>query len=121
MTEYEGDEKRQGFCPVHHIKCEELKSIKSEGRKKLPIWVFTFFATILFSAMWWYNIQVSEDHQIVIKSLQMHLTESSIVFRENARVISRATHILSEVAFNQRTVMEKLEMDYQEIPDFDMQ
>ena len=119
MTEYEGDEQRKGYCPVHHIKCDEIKNLSAEGKKKLPIWVFSFFAVGLFSIMGWYNIETAKDNRSVLVSLEKHMIDSNRVFAESSRVLKKATHVLAEVSFNQKTVMKKLELEFQDIPDYD--
>ena len=49
-TKYDGPERRREYCPVHHIKCQEIKDARTETRRRVPIWVFTLVVGMLITA-----------------------------------------------------------------------
>ncbi|NNF97493.1 MAG: hypothetical protein HKM94_11255, partial [Halobacteria archaeon] len=119
MPEHIEKERREGYCPVHHIKCSEIKELQTDSKKRVPVWVFTLFAVAVFGVVGWFNLDGIRRNKEVLESLSLHMNESSLVFERTTRILSRATHALNEVAFNQRNVMKKLELDFQPIPDYE--
>lgn len=116
---YSGEERRSSFCPVHHIKCKEIEGIESESKKKVPIWVFTLFVSAMLVILGWYNLQMNARNEEVIESLEKHILQSDITFTKNSVIMTRVAHALNEVAYNQRSVMRKIDLEFQEIPDYE--
>lgn len=115
---YDGEERRAEYCPVHNIKCDEIKAINNDTKNRVPIWVFTIFVTLIMIALGWINIQSKEENKKSLKIFEKHLVQSDKMFSETAEVLQKATHNLNEVALNQKIMLKKLELDYQKIPDY---
>ena len=115
---YNGEERRAEYCPVHNIKCDEIKSIENDTKSRVPIWVFTIFVTAMLIALGWINLQSKIENKKTMEMLEKHLMQSNLMFEKTGNVLSRATHSLNEVALNQQTVMKKLQLDFQKIPNY---
>ena len=89
------------YCPVHNIKCDELKGLNKDVKGKVPIWVFVIFVTTMASII---------GYQLTM--LNVHIKRSNQIF-------NTVSHGLNEVAMNQKSVMHKLEMTFQKLPDYD--
>lgn len=116
---YDGDEKRRDYCPVHHLKCSEIRQLQTASSHSVPIWVFMSFVSLLTGVLGYINYDGARKHSEVIDSLEKHIDKADIVLGNSSRVLSRVTHSLNEVALNQREVMEKLELEFKHIPKYD--
>ena len=98
---YNGDERRKGYCPVHHVKCNQLDNTEREVKRKVPIWVFTLFL-MMAGSVFGYQLYLLNDH-----------------VRNSNSILRNLSHGLREVALNQKTVMHELELTYQELHDYE--
>ena len=119
MNKYTGEERREGYCPEHHIKCAEISTLQIDQKKKVPIWVLGLFTAAFLSSLGFINKLSMDRHEVVLKSLEGHIIHSTEVLDENSKILSRASHVLQEVAFNQKMVMKQIELDFESIPEFD--
>lgn len=112
MTEWNGDERRQEYCPVHHIKCAEIKEAGEVSKTKVPIWIFKIFVTCVVLVLGYMNVDSYRSNQQTLSVLDAHVQKSNII-------LHRITHGLNEVALNQRKVMSKLELEFVHLPDYE--
>lgn len=96
MTEDDSAQK-QSYCPVHSIKCSEIKDAHTLIRKRVPIWVFLGFCVCLGT----------------ILGYQLTLVQ------KNANTMEKVVHGLNEVAVNQTRVMEKIGLEFHKLPSYD--
>lgn len=116
---YNGDEKRKDFCPVHHLKCSEISRLQEASSKRVPIWVFIIFVSMLTGVLGYINYDAVTRHANVVKALVTHIDKADVVLNNSSRVLDRVAHSLNEVALNQREVMDKLELKFKHIPKYD--
>ena len=110
MDESNGSiEHRTVYCPVHHIKCQELKDARDEGKLKLPIWVGKIFIVCLVLVLGYMNLDGYRRDDKAFELLNKHVKASTIVLKS-------LTHAINEVAINQQRVMEELDLEFKEIP-----
>jgi hypothetical protein len=113
-------ERRQEYCPVHNLKCEQWATTEKKLAAKVPIWVFVCAIGVIGSTATWLNISSIDRHDVVIKELTKHIDSSNEVLVKNTAILSRATHAINEVSMNQRRVMDQLKIKFVPIPDYDM-
>lgn len=118
-TKYNGEEKRKDYCPVHHLKCYEIRDLKRESDKRLPIWVFIIFISCLTGVLGFLNYDLIKRHNLVIETLDKHTQNTNALIDDSKTLLNRVTHSLNEVTLNQREVMEKLEIKFRHIPKYD--
>ena len=109
--------KTYGYCPVHQ--CEEIKELKTDLKKKLPVWVFTFFGLGVFSIIGWLNVQSIQSNKETVALLKEHLEQTDQLTQTTANVLKKMMHNLNEVTLNQRLVIKKLELEFQSIPSYE--
>ena len=115
---YTGAEQRKGYCPVHHIKCDEWKETKAQLKNKVPIWVFTTIITIGMAVVGYMSFSMRAESTRMLAAVTAH-TNESVIYRESInRMLRSLAHGQSEIAVNQRNVMEKLELDFTELPEY---
>ena len=112
MDEWDGGERRTEYCPVHHIKCQEMKEQKDEMKKRIPIWVGKLFLTVLVLALGYMNLDGYRKNERLLTMINTHITQSSVL-------LNRLAHGINEVAVNQQTVMNKLDLDFKQLPHYD--
>lgn len=115
------DSKEDQYCPVHNIKCKELESTKRLAMKRVPIWAFYLFVGGSVAVAGWLNLASIERHERSMKVIESHIITSNSSISGIGSILGRATHALNEIAFNQRVVMQNLELDFQEIPDYELE
>jgi len=94
-------ERRDGFCPVHNIKCDEWKDTDIEVKKRVPIWVFNIFLVCLIGVLG-YQLAMLSSH-----------------VRTSSRIFGNVTHTLQEVTMNQRIIMRHNNLKFEHLPRFD--
>jgi hypothetical protein len=104
------DEHRD-VCPVHDIKCEEIKRVQQENAAKLPIWVFKIFLTVLVIVIGGLNAAFYKNYSDSIRALEVYMDSNNEILKQ----MSRKNR---EVVLNQEIVMEHLDIPYREIPDY---
>ena len=111
-TQYNGQERRDGYCPVHKLKCEEWRATEESMKSKVPIWVFRIFLTLLVAVLGAMNCNAYRHNEVVLATVQDHVETSTSFLR-------RVSHGLREVASNQRTVMKELNLEFEHMPDYE--
>lgn len=109
--QWQKDERREGYCPVHHIKCEDMKKLESGLEKKVPIWVFKLSITVLILALGGMNAYFYRLSTETLKAVQAHVDVSS-------KILKRMSLKSREATLNQKIIMEKLDLPYREIPRY---
>lgn len=124
--EWSGEERRDGFCPVHHIKCGEWKATEKKvdelEKTKVSVKVFQIVITILLTVGggYWYTqdmnakeyfISMMEMNTASNKNLEKHINTSNIILRNMSKDVR-------EVKLNQNSILKKLNLDRQEIPGY---
>jgi hypothetical protein len=117
---FAGSEERASFCPVHHFKCREIDDQKTELKTRLPIWAFTAFCIFLGSVLsymnwhiWTLNSTALRQNEMVIIALNDHIDASNDIIRDGSK-------ILMELGTNLRNVMKKLNLEFEAIPDYQL-
>ncbi len=125
MSEYQGEERRSEYCPVHHIKCDQWDNTEKKVSSRVPIWIFIMVSTAFMSSVGvtatWLNIASIERHEHVVTKLTEHVDSSNRILTNNSIVLGRATHALNEVVFNQQRVIDQLKMEFQPLPDYNIE
>lgn len=117
--DYNGEERRRGFCPVHHLKCHQIRDVEIKTSKRVPIWVFVVFISGLTGVLGFLNYDSIRRHDEVMDHLGDHVEKANIVLENNSRVLGRVTHSLNEVALNQQEVMKVIDLEFRRIPRYD--
>ena len=115
---YQGEERRSEYCPVHHIKCQEWKDTKEEMKTRVPIWIFKIFIGVIITVLGYMNYSAISHHQELIEALNDHMAESTKIFGRINSSFSNITHSLNEIGMNQRSVMKKIELEFQHLPEY---
>lgn len=118
MKKYTGEERRMDYCPVHNIKCEEIRNLQVDQKKRVPIWVFTLFVAATFSIFGFLNFSSMKRHETALKALEKHIGTTNEVMTENKTTMERVRHALNEVAYNLRSVMKQNDIDFEDLPDY---
>jgi hypothetical protein len=108
---YEGQERRDGYCPVHHIKCQEIEKINKGLETKVPIWIFKILISVIiiaFGGMNAYFFKISTDTLMLVEK---HTNFSN-------KILKAMSLKNREVLMNQKIVMEHLDIPYREIPKY---
>jgi hypothetical protein len=108
---YEGEERRNDYCPVHHIKCKEMEKLETGLAGKVPIWVFKIAVTIIILALGSMNAYFYKMSSSTLVQLERHVDISNTIMKQ----MSRKNR---EVILNQKIVMEHLKIPYREIPNY---
>ena len=107
--------KENGFCALHNIKCGEWKSteesVKNLEKEKLSIRMFRLFLGIAIIAVEFVNVTAYRANQETLAVIESHIEVSN-------QALSRISHITTETAVNQHTVMEELKLKYQKLPHY---
>ena len=98
-------------CPLHDSECEKWKETDEEMKKKVPIWIFKIFVTILIIFLGGANIYFTKRSDLTLEILTKHIEYSD-------KLLKRMSHENREVSMNQKTVMKSLNLPFQEIPDY---
>ncbi len=109
---YDGEEKRSEYCPVHHIKCSDIKDLQIDAKKRVPIWVFVIFVSAMGGVLGYMNYEIISKEVVTQRLLATHIEKSNVI-------LNSMKHGLNEVALNQRTVMHKLDLEFEEAPRYD--
>ena len=101
----------RGVCLLHDTECERWKETNEEMKKRVPIWIFKIFVTILIIFLGGANIYITKRSNEVFKVLTHHIEYSN-------NLLKRMSHSNREVLMNQKRVMDKLNLPFLEIPDY---
>ena len=120
--EYNGTEKRSGFCPVHHIKCGEIdrniETLQKDTKARVPIWVFSAFVVMVGTVLGYLNMEAVNKSTAIQLLLKEHIEKSNIILTDIRTDIRATQHGLNEVAINQTRVMKKLDLEFETIPHY---
>ena len=113
-------------CGVHDIKCKEWTKTSNRvdalEKSKLSIRMFQLIAFIAISlgGGYWYNADQKANANLMVA--MKHQGKASAQLEEHIRVsniiLKGMSHALREQGLNQRIVMKKLQLEFQEIPDY---
>lgn len=91
---------REDTCALHNIKCREMEEMKKAIRQRVPIWVFVLLVSAM-SAIFTYQLSL----------LSTHIHNSN-------KILNALMHGQNEIALNQRRVMGKIALEFQELPHY---
>lgn len=126
MPEWDGEERRTHFCPVHHIKCDEIHAqglaLEDLKRTKLSIKMFQIFVAIVLAVggSYWYRMdKVANDQTVRLLEHQGRVTDAleNHIATSN-KILRRMSHDVRETRLNMTPIMKKLELEYQKIPSY---
>jgi len=125
--EWDGQtERRTGFCPVHHIKCDEWKSTEEKvnilERNKVSFVVLKIIITIVLSlggTYWYYQDTVNREkfgsmlrtQTVSTDLLNKHVDSSN-------KLLKRMSHDVREMKLNLQTTLKRQNLEYQRIPGY---
>ena len=118
MEKYNGVEKREDYCPVHNIKCGEIKDLQLDAKKRVPTWVFVIFVSLFGSILGYLNFDTLYKSTSIQLLLKEHIEKSNIILLDMQVGIRATQHGLNEVSINQKKVMKKLDLEFDEIPHY---
>jgi hypothetical protein len=126
MPEYSGEERRNNYCPVHHIKCQEIhdagEAVKELAKTKLSIKMFQIVISIvlMIGGAYWYKMDKIAD-----KSIQLaleHQSQTANMLNEHVntsnRILKKMSLDVREMKLNFIPVMSHLNLEYREIPEY---
>lgn len=119
QNNYNGKERREDYCPVHHIKCKQLNDLESDVKNRLPRWVFLTFIGLMTSMLGYMNYQILDSQQDALMRQERLQSVLNVHLEESNRIFTRINHNINEVAVNQQRVLEKLDMPFRPIPRYD--
>jgi len=109
------EEKREGYCPVHHIKCEQIKdatdAVEDLRKNKLSIRIFQIIVGIILTigGAYWYKMDVTSND---------YKEQISISLKLHNKILKRMSLDVRELQLNIKPVMKKLDLEYQMIPQY---
>ena len=116
--EYNGTEKRSGYCPVHHLKCGEIETLQKDTKGRVPIWVFSAFVVMMGAVLGYLNVEAVNKSTAIQLLLKEHIEKANIILTDIRTDIRATQHGLNEVAINQTKVMKKLDLEFETIPHY---
>ena len=116
MTEeneiYKGPERRNGYCPVHHIKCQQIEMVEADSKKKVPIWVFVLAMGVISAVLGYQMRTTANEITKSNKEIVNHVELSWIAVRTMNSGIR-------EIGLNQKRVLQKLNLDYEYLKEYE--
>jgi hypothetical protein len=119
-------ERRTGFCPVHHMKCDEWKSTEEKvnllERTKVSFVVLKILLTIILSiggSYWYYQDTVVRSKFTMLMQAQ---TESTNALKEHVKISNIILRDMSrdvrESKLNLKHITKELDVEYHTIPEY---
>jgi hypothetical protein len=112
-------ERRNGYCAVHDFKCAQWAETEKTLKAKVPIWVFVIFISLAAGGFSYLNLNIVSESKETQQLLKEHIDSANRNLEKVTRVLAAVSHSNKEVSLNQRTVMRKLELPFQNVPNYD--